>query len=253
MPTTPASRNPSRSLRRLAAAAIAVAALAAGARAALAHCETGQGPYTQWFRRSECTFSNTGSNPFLVLEPGYWLRLRGYEDGDWTRVDITVLDDTEWVAGVETRVVEEREWINGELVEVSRNFLAICSPTNNVFYFGEDVDNYEDGQIVDHDGSWRAGVAGAHSGLLMPGTLLLGSRYYQEVAPGVALDRACQTREGLRVWTPFGTLEGCIEILETTPLEPDAQSIKMHCPGIGLVNDDGIRLIARGGLPPAAD
>lgn len=239
-----------RGTRMLLAATLAAAT---GAGAARAHCEYGQQPYTQWFRRAECTFSSTGSNPFLVLEPGHWLRLRGYEDGEWTRVDITVLGDTEWVAGVETRVVEEREWVDGELVEVSRNFLAICAPTNDVFYFGEDVDNYEDGQIVDHEGSWRAGVDGARSGLLMPGTLLLGSRYYQEVAPEVALDRACHTRENLRVWTPAGWFNGCIEVLETSPLEPGSSSVKMHCPGVGLVRDDVIRLIDWSGRPFAAE
>ena len=40
----------------------------------------------------------------------------------------------------------------------------------------------EDGRIVSHEGAWRAGVDGAQPGLIMPGTFLLGSRYFQEIA-----------------------------------------------------------------------
>src|SRR4029079_4714557 len=37
------------------------------------------------------------------------------------------------------RVMEERETENGDLVEVSRNFIADCFPSHDVYYFGEEV------------------------------------------------------------------------------------------------------------------
>jgi hypothetical protein len=92
------------------------------------------------------------------------------------------------------RVVEEREWQDDELVEVSRNFFARCKETGDVFYFGEEVDLYEDGEIVGHGGAWLAGRDGALPGIIMPGRFLLGSRYYQEVAPDIALDRGENSR-----------------------------------------------------------
>ena len=52
------------------------------------------------------------------------------------------------------------------------------------------MDIYENGQVTSHDGSWIHGEDNAKAGLMMPGLALLGSRYYQEVAPEVALDRA---------------------------------------------------------------
>ena len=142
-----------------------------------------------------------------------------------------------------TRVVEEREWADGELVEVSNNFFAICRKTNSVFYFGEDVDIYEDGEIVSHEGAWRAGVNGAMPGIIMPGTFLLGSRYFQEIAPGVAMDRGENVEMGLEMETEAGLFCGCVKVLETTPLEPDAESEKIYCPGIGLVVDDEVRIV----------
>jgi hypothetical protein len=35
-----------------------------------------------------------------------------------------VLDETKTVDGVETRIVEERETVNGKPIEVSRNYFA---------------------------------------------------------------------------------------------------------------------------------
>ena len=73
---------------------------------------------------------------------------------------------------------------------MSRNYFAISRRTNSVYYFGEDVDIYKAGKVVSHEGSWISGLGGAHFGLFMPGTPLLHGRYYQELAPRVAMDRA---------------------------------------------------------------
>src|SRR5687768_16771192 len=110
--------------------------------------------FTDEFFIERCKFTSTGTNPYFILKPGYELVLEGDDDGEFVRVVITVLDKTKIVDGVETRVVRERETIDGELVEVSRNYFAICKPTNDVFYFGEDVNIYEDGEIVSHEGEW---------------------------------------------------------------------------------------------------
>jgi hypothetical protein len=148
--------------------------------------------FTSSFLLENCTFKTRGVNPYFILQPGYRIVLESEEE----KVRITVLDETEVVDGVETRVVEEREWEkDGEeliLDEVSRNFVAICKETNSVVYFGEDV---VDGQGNPLPDGWRAGEKGARPGLLMPGTILLGSRYYQEIAPeNSALERARSSR-----------------------------------------------------------
>jgi hypothetical protein len=191
-----------------------------------------------------CQFSTRSQNPYFILEPGRQLVLEGEDDGETVHIEITVLPETKVVAGVTTRVVEERELINGELVEVSRNFFARCRPTNDIVYFGEEVDIYENGQIVSHDGAWRAGVKNARAGIIMPGRFLLGARYFQELAPGVAEDRAEHVAMGLTKQTPAGTFTDCVRIRETTSLEPGAQSIKVYCPGVGLTVDSGVSLIA---------
>jgi hypothetical protein len=211
------------------------------------HWECGDGEdkeFTSEFFTDDCTFATTGRNPFWIpLVPGYEALLEGDEDGEEVSVEITVLEDTFVVDGVETRVVQEYETIDGELVEISRNYFAFCMETGSIFYFGEDVDIYEDGEIVSHDGAWLSGVDGAEAGIIMPGTVLLGSRYFQEVAPGVALDRAEHVAMDVTAETEAGTFEDCLEAWETTPLAPDDLSIKVYAPGVGLVIDDVTELV----------
>lgn len=73
---------------------------------------------------------------------------------------------------------------------------------------------------------------------------LLGSRYYQEQASGVAQDRAEHTAIIGEVTVPAGAFQGCVEITETSPLEPGQESVKVYCPGIGLVIDGEMELAA---------
>jgi hypothetical protein len=98
---------------------------------------------------------------------------------------------------------------------------------------------------VSHEGAWLAGRRGALPGILMPEDgFITGSRYYQEVAPDVALDRAEHKRTGFAVRVPAGRFENCLEVEETTPLEPDDVSQKTYCRGVGLVKDEELELTA---------
>ncbi|MGE3807211.1 MAG: hypothetical protein AB7K24_21320 [Gemmataceae bacterium] len=186
----------------------------------------------------------TGRNPYFILEPGYVLVLRkGNEE-----LTITVLDQTKMVDGVLTRVVEERETVKGELIEISRNFFAISKRTNSVYYFGEEVDIYKDGKVVGHEGAWLSGVKGAKFGLMMPGTPLIGGRFYNEIAPEVAMDRALIVSMTETVETIAGTFKNCLKIEETNPLEPGNKEYKFYARGVGLVNDDRAELVKYGML-----
>jgi hypothetical protein len=193
--------------------------------------------WTKSFDLENRTFSSVGQNRFFILQPGYQLVLESPRE----KVVITVLNETKMIGDIETRVVEEREEENGELKEVSRNFFAICKKYGDIFYFGEEVDDYKDGKIVSHSGAWRADEENSQAGIIMPGTILLGARHFQEIAPN-ALDRAEIMSDDVTMKTPAGTFTNCIRIEETSGLDPDEKCFKTYAPGVGLIQDEDLVL-----------
>jgi len=195
--------------------------------------------WTKSFDQENCTFSTVGRNRFFILDPGHQLVLQSSEE----KVVITVLDETKKIGNVRTRIIEEREEKDGKLAEVSRNFFAICKEHGDVFYFGEEVDDYKDGKIVAHSGAWRADEADSQAGIIMPGTILLGARHYQEIAPN-AMDRAEIISDDVTMVTPAGTFKNCLRVEETSGLDPDEKCYKTYAPGVGLIQDEDLLLIS---------
>lgn len=187
-------------------------------------------------------FSRRITNPYFPLPEDRVLVYRGEEDGAILKLRITVLDKTEVVAGVKTRVVEEREWEDGELIEVSRNFF-VQAPDGTVCYYGEDVNIYEDGEVVSHEGAWRAGQGDNRPGIIMPAKPAVGMTYAQEVAPGIAEDHAEIISIGEKVKVPAGTFKNTLFTRETSPLEPGAESFKRYAPKVGLIVDNVVELV----------
>ena len=221
---------------------IATAAVLMAGIASSGAASSRRAAFTDEFQIERCTFASTGQNPYFPLVPGHRLELEGQEKGKVTHLTITVLQDTLTVDGVETRVVEERESEDGHLIEVSRNYFAVCTENGSVFYFGEDVDIYENGVVINHDGSWRAGVGGARAGVIMPGLNLVGARYFQEVAPDVAMDRAETVSVTETLSTPAGNFTNVLRTRESTPLEK-GKEFKLYAPGVGLIRDADLDLV----------
>jgi hypothetical protein len=195
------------------------------------------------FDLEKCDFVTTGENEYFILKPGYQVTLEGEEDGEELTLVMTVLNETKIVNGIETRVVEEKETEGGNLVEISRNYFALCKPTNNAIYFGEDVDIYENGEIVSQEGAWLAGQNGSKAGMIMPGKVEVGIKYYQEIAPGVAEDRAKIVSVNNSMVTPAGTFDQILKTEETNPLKPEEKEFKFYAPGIGLIQEEAIKLV----------
>jgi hypothetical protein len=154
------------------------------------------------------------------------------------RLESRVLPDTINIRGVEVLVLEEKAYANGELIEVALDYFAQASD-GTVFYFGEDVDNYVNGVIDNHDGTWHAGEGGAEPGIIMPAVPIVGLEFAQEIAPGIAEDRAMVVALDLTVSTVAGDFAGCVKFDDWNPLEtPLVIENKFYCPGVGLVRTD---------------
>ena len=191
------------------------------------------------FHVDKAKLVSAGTNPYFILTPGYQLV---YQKGSET-VTVTILNETKVVDQVDVRAVEDRETKNGQLVELTRDYYAIDPATRDVYYFGEDVDVYRDGKVVGHEGAWLSGAEGAKFGLMMPGSLRPGMRFYQEQAPGVAMDRVELVDAGERITTPAGTFENCVHFRESSPLEKGVTDHKWYAPGVGCVKDGDMPLV----------
>ncbi|MHC4954358.1 MAG: hypothetical protein ACYTGZ_10745 [Planctomycetota bacterium] len=158
-------------------------------------------------------------------------------------IRVEVLAGTRAVNGIACRVVRDRVWLDGVLVEDTHDWYA-QDDDGNVWYMGEEVVNYEyddDGNLEDtnDDGSWEAGVDGAEAGIIMWAAPIIGQSYRQEFYEEEAEDMAVIVALDVTVELEDGSeFEGCYQILEWTPLEPDALEYKYFAPGVGVIVEE---------------
>ncbi|WP_231494333.1 hypothetical protein [Arthrobacter sp. 9MFCol3.1] len=108
------------------------------------------------------------------------------------------------IEGVETVVYLDKEYKNGQLVEETRDYLAQHN-NGDVWYFGEDVDNYLNGVLVNHSGSFLHGRDGAKAGIWMKAEQRVGDSCRQEFYVGHAEDMRHAEATGENVSTKSGT------------------------------------------------
>ena len=175
-------------------------------------------------------FTSEIDHPFWPMAPGTtWV----YREGD-QRVEVTVTDRTRLVMGVETRVVHDLVTDDGVPVEDTYDWYA-QDDDGNLWYFGEDTTEFEDGKPVGHAGAWEAGVDGALPGILLPADPEVGMTYRQEYYAGEAEDRAKVLSLDAAVTVPFGDFTGALKTEDTTPLEADVVEHKFYVRDIGPV------------------
>jgi hypothetical protein len=203
--------------------------------------------FTDRFPEDRLDLVPTGRSPYFLLEPGWTWVLEGTEGGKPLLVTYTVLEATKTIDGVECRAVESREELAGAVQEITRDYYAISRKTANVYYFGEAVDEYRDGKVVGHAGQWFAGEGRCRWGLLVPAVPLIGARHYQEIAPGIAMDRVEIVSTTEVVETPAGTFRGVLKQKETNPEEPGHVDYKYYAPGVGMVKEEANLVLTRFG------
>jgi hypothetical protein len=183
-------------------------------------------------------FTTNIDNPYWPMAPGSkWVYSETDTAGTNERVVVEVTDRTKTIAnGIEARVIRDTVSENGEPVEITDDWYAQDS-AGNIWYLGEYVTNYKNGKVVDHDGSFEAGVDGAQPGIVMPANPEPGLSYRQEYYEGEAEDKGAVVTVGEeQVQVPFGYFN--TDVLMTrdlAPLEPKVQELKFYAPDVGPV------------------
>jgi hypothetical protein len=183
-------------------------------------------------------FNNEVTNNYFPLNVGQVYNYSGQTPDGLETIVVTVLSETKVVAGVTCTVVRDVVSLDGVVIEDTYDWYAQDND-GNVWYFGEDVSNYENGVLTDKGGSFEAGVADAKPGIIMMAHHVLEMPYRQEYSFNVAEDWGKVVETGVIVTTPFGTFNDCIKTADWNALESDAPlEYKYYAPGIGIVKEE---------------
>jgi len=190
------------------------------------------------------------ANPYVSIVPGHTYVLQAGEDGEEIVV-VHVTAQTKEIQDVLCRVVvdvvmvaEEDEEDGGvEYVSVEHTDDWFAQDTDgNVYYCGELARNFEDGQLVDLDGSFEAGKEFAKAGLLIMANPELGLAHRTEFALGEAEDiiqyvelAAAPDEENENFPCEGGGAGRCLKTFDFAPLDPEATEHKYYLPGVGFV------------------
>ncbi len=189
------------------------------------------------------TDSTTIDNPYLPYVPGAVYNYEVETDEGLEEILVEVLTETREVMGVTTRVVRDRVFIDGLLIEDTRDWFA-QDDDGNVWYFGEAVDNFEyddDGELeeVDHEGAWEAGIDGAQPGIVMLAEPRVGDSYRQEFLPGEAEDLGAVVAMDVEITLEDGRQFTTLKTRDWNPLEDESgDEFKYYAEGIGLVREE---------------
>jgi len=179
-------------------------------------------------------FSSVINNKYFTLTPGTKHIYEGITEDGLERGETYVTDKKRIVNGVETTVVWDRVWLDNELIEETYDWYA-QDLEGNVWYFGEDSKEYENGEVVSTHGSWEAGIDGAEPGVIMQANPEVGESYRQEYYKNVAEDMAEIVSLGETVETRYKTFSDCLKTKDWNPLESGSEEYKYYCPDAGNV------------------
>jgi len=182
-------------------------------------------------------FVTTIDNPYYPLIPGSkWVYEARLEDGSVERNEVEVLRETRDVNGVTATVIHDTVLEEGQLVEETYDWYA-QDKDGNVWYLGEDVNNYVNGNLANHAGSWEWGVGGALPGILMwaAPSAHMNEAYHQEYLRGEAEDQGRVLSVTESVTVPFGFLDNLVKTSDFSAIDPDLKENKFYANGIGLV------------------
>jgi len=155
-------------------------------------------------------------NPLFPVGELDRVLLLGTVDGEPLRVETTRLPGTRRILvndqEVETIISQYVAWVDGRIEEVAIDWYG-QDDTGAVFYFGEDVFNYEDGVVANIDGTWLAGREGPVA-MIMPADPQIGNAWRPENACPLVFEEVTATDTDVTVQGPRGPVAGALIVQE---------------------------------------
>ena len=177
-------------------------------------------------------FASVVDNSYYTLTPGMTYTYESETDRGLEKNIVIVTDKTKEILGVINIEVWDRVWLNNELIEETFDWYA-QDKEGNVWYFGEDSKEYENGEVISTHGSWESGVNGAKPGIIMKANPQIGDSYRQEYFKGEAEDMANVLSLDESVSVPYGDFENCIKTYDWSLIDSDLKEYKYYCADAG--------------------
>jgi len=131
-------------------------------------------------------------------------------------------------------IVVDKDFVGGQLQEITFDYFAE-SDDGGVYYFGEDVDEYQNGKIVGHNGAWHYGVNTDFLGLIIPGRPQVGQKFQAENVPGITKEDDEIVSVTATVKLAIGAFKNAVKIKESYP--DGSVEYKYHVPSVGTVTE----------------
>jgi hypothetical protein len=187
------------------------------------------------FKMDPAGFTTEVTNPYWPMKPGdHWIYRETDAEGEVQRNDVIVTDRTKTIMGIETLVVHDTVRLGGELTEDTFDWYA-QDAEGNLWYFGEDTTEYENGKVKTKEGSWEGGVDGALPGIIMPAHPQVGMTYREEYYKGHAEDGAQIISVDALAKVPYGRFDHGVQTRNFSGIEPDVIEEKIYAKGVGVV------------------
>lgn len=171
---------------------------------------------------------------FLALIHGRTLVFEGTADGEHRRDVVRTLPDTRNVLGVDCTEVYQEVFLDGELAEVTSEWYAE-DEDGNLWRFGEESYEVEEGELVLTADSWIAGVDGAEQWVLFSANPVVGDQFSGFVPDGEEIYLITSISETAVV--PAGVFENCMQAVEN-PDDPEDSDIILYAEGVGMVREE---------------
>jgi len=189
------------------------------------------------------------TNPYMPFQPGAVKIYAGRSEGAVLVIaDLFLAETRSFTVGgktVECAALQETEFEDGVITEISRNYFAQADD-GAVYYFGEIVDHYDGGQVTDHEGSWLVGgptlasdaaeiATATKASVFMPATPAAGDSWHPEDLPPIAQENALALATDTTIKVRAGKFLGVLLVQETSDFEDTEVERKWYAPQVGLV------------------
>jgi hypothetical protein len=189
------------------------------------------------------------SNPYLPITAFHRCVLGGNDQGQHLRIVRTLLNQTQpfTYAGQTFQAVKVLDRVKdlraGRRIERTVDYFA-QDDAGNVYYLGEDVNEYGKHGKISHEGQWRFGRDTLVPGILMPAKPKIGDVFDSENVPGIVHETS--TIESIGATNRVGghTYSNVLRIREDATPPPEVE-FKRYAPGIGVISEanGGVSLI----------